>query len=46
MAAVAAAKPKKKQRIDRVEPITDTESEASVPSTSQRSVRPDSGMSR
>ncbi len=36
-----AVKPRKKQRADRVEPITDTESEVSGPSTSQR---PGSGM--
>ena len=43
MAAVAIAKPKKKHRTDRVEPCEDTASEASIPSTSQKTSRPNSG---
>ena len=43
MAAVAIAKPRKKQRTDRVEPYDDTASEASIPSTAQKTSRPNSG---
>ena len=43
MAAVAIAKPKRKHRTDRVEPYDDTASEASIPSTSQKTSRPNSG---
>lgn len=45
MAAVAIAKPKKKQRADRVEPYDDTASEASIPSLSQKTSRPNSAWS-
>ena len=43
MAAVAIARPKKKARSDQVEPLNDEESEASLPSTSQKTSRPGSG---